>query len=315
MTWRHIDRPLFRWVKTLDRVVASVRPDDLRGDLVMIASDYGGTGKRTRYRTNAFVYADIKNSENWEGSRRAIRAAYMADGRRMSYKGLSDRQRADAVVPFLGAALQIEGVCLVTIVNKELRDLSIHREDYEKLRATFDLQARWKDSELDEAVRVTHTVACLIAGLSQPGHNIYWVSDQDELFANPSRHRDMGQLVSKFASIYVKHQLGELGVGTTIIDEGDRWEEDLAAVADLVAGGIAETVNAVAQACGGRLPSNLAVEYSGQLSDKADMIARWFWTVPGKLRRVALLFEKHPAGKYSVSKYELLADPGRLTLV
>jgi hypothetical protein len=306
MAWRHIENPLFRWVKTLDRVAASVCPDDLHGDLVMIASDYGGTGKRTRYRTNAFVYADIKNSEAWETARRAIRASYMADGRRMSYKGLSDRQRAEAVVPFLRAALLIEGLCLVTIVNKELRNLSIHQDDYDELRTTFDLRARWRDSELDEAVRVAHTVACLVAGLSQPGHNIYWISDEDELFANPDRHHDMGQLVSGFTSVYVRHTLGELGVGTTAIDEGDRWEEDLAAIADLVAGGIAETTNSVAQACGGRLPSNLAIEYSGSLSGKAELIARWLWTAPGALRRVALLFEKHPHGQYAVSKYEML---------
>src|SRR5687767_15340318 len=47
----------------------------------------------------------------------------LADGRRMAYKSLSDRQRAQALVPFLAAAEEIPGLCLVTIINREIRHL------------------------------------------------------------------------------------------------------------------------------------------------------------------------------------------------
>jgi hypothetical protein len=67
-------------------------------------------------------------------------------------------------------------------------------------------------------------------------------------------------MLSSWSSHYVKHNLGELGIGTTSIDEGDRIEEDLAAVADLVAGAAAEVVTRMAEQCGGRIPRDLAVE-------------------------------------------------------
>ena len=223
----------------------------------------------------------------------------------MSYKNLSDRQRAKALVPFLSASETIHGFCLVTIFNRTLRHLCLRTDDHDKMRGAADLQAKWKDRELEEAVRTTHIVARLVGGLSYPGQNIYWISDEDDLFANLERKHDMARMLSSFSSHYTHHALGELGIGTTALDEGDRHEEDLTAVADLIAGGIAETTNRLAEACGGRIPTNLAIEYTKEFLPKADTIVRWFWTGTGELRRVAIFFEQQPENQYSVSRYAM----------
>ena len=98
------------------------------------------------------------------------------------------------------------------------------------------------------------------------------------------------------------HKLGELGVGTTKLDEGDRWEEDVASVADLAAGGLADALNSLADWCGGRLPANLAIECKGDFSDKAALLSDWFWLAEGSLTRVAVVFESMADNQYAVFK-------------
>lgn len=308
MAWRNIQNPLYPWVTTLDRILKSVDPSSMQGPTMVIASDSGGTDKRSRYRVNVYLCVDLEASPEWEISRREVRRSYLADGRRMSYKGLSDRQRAKALIPFLSAAERIHGLCVVTVFNRMLRHLCLNPGDYVKMRNVAGLQALWKDQELEEALRMTQLVACLVGGLSQPGQNFYWISDQDNLLGNSKQSHDVGRLLSSFSSHYTHHALGDLGIGTTALDEGDRWEEDLTAVADLVAGGVAETANRLSEVCGGRIPTKLAVEYSKEFVPKADLIARWLWTGGGPLRRVAILFERELDRQYSVSKFEMVTE-------
>jgi hypothetical protein len=176
------------------------------------------------------------------------------------------------------------------------------------MRVRAQLQGRWNDQELEELLRTTHLVACLQGGLSKPDQNIYWISDQDNIFANAQRSQDVSRLLSKFSSYYVGHSLGELGIGTTALDEGDRLEEDLTAVTDLVAGGIAETTNRLSEVCGGRIPHNLAVEYPKKFLSKADLITQWFWAGGSSLRRVAVLFERQAGEGYGVSKLNMSTE-------
>jgi hypothetical protein len=305
--WRSIESP-FPWVKTLNRILTAENPADLSGQIMTIASDYGGTGKRSRYRVNVFLCVDLQNSVAWEIARRDVRQRYLADGRRMAYKDLSDRQRAQALVPFLVAAEEIPGLCLVTIVNRDIRHLYLSPGDHLKARDLIQLRSRWKDRDLEEAFRVSHVVACLAGGMSQPGQSIYWISDEDSLFSNSERSEDMGRILSWFSNHYVRHELAEVGLGTTALDEGDRAEEDLAAVADLVAGAISATTSRLSDACGGRIPYAVAVDSPKDFPPKADLIARWFWLGKGPLRRVALLFEREGRkGSIRVSRHRMVS--------
>jgi len=273
---------------------------------MLIASDYSGTDKKSRYHVTTILCTDMEASSRWELLRREVRRQYVADGRRMSYKALNDQNRARALIPFLSAAEYLHGLCLVIIVNKSIRHLCLNTAaDYQRMREVAKLQARWKDKELETMLRLTHFVAVVQGGLAQPGQNIYWISDDDSVFANMSRSKDVTRLFSSWSSHYVKHNLGELGVGTTSLDEGDRVEEDLAAVADLVAGAIAEVMTRMAEHCGGRIPRDLSVERNEPFLPKADLIAKWLWLGKSELRRVAVLFEKHSEG-FSCSRYQML---------
>lgn len=315
MPWRNIENPLYPWVRTMNRILTVESPPSIAGPTMLMASDYSGTDKKSRYHVTTILCTDMEASSRWEILRRQVRRRYLSDGRRMSYKALNDQNRAKALIPFLSAAEYLHGLCLVIVINKSIRHLCLNNSaNYQKMREVAKLQARWKDRELETMLRLTHFVAVVQAGLSQPGQNIYWISDEDSVFANLVRSKDVAGMLSSYTSHYIKHGLGELGVGTTSLDEGDRVEEDLAAVPDLVAGAIAEVMTRMAEQCGGRIPRDLAVERNENFLPKADLIARWLWLGRSDLRRVTVLFEKHPEG-FTCSRYQMLEDtPNRLIL-
>lgn len=307
MAWRSLRDPLFPFVRTLDRVLFAERPPTPRGPTMLIASDYGGTSSSSSYRIDVFVCADTYHSGGWEVERRDVRRRFLGDGRRMAYKSLSDRQRAEALVPFLSAARRISGLCLAFVMRKSIDGLCLPSAELPRLRQEAQLRARWKNRALADAVRVSHIVACIVGGMSQPNQNVYWISDEDTMFANSERAADLSRLLSTFTSYYVGHPLGELGIGTTVIDEGDRLEEDLAAVADLVAGGLAETTAELSKVCGGRIPTQVAVEYPKRLRPKAELISDWFWAPGGDLRRVAILAEQLDGRRYTVARHDMFS--------
>ena len=306
MSWATVADPLYPWVRTINRILTVEDPPTISGPTMYIASDQSGANKKSRYVVTAIVCADLEASSNWELLRRKVRGQYLEDGRRMSYKALNDGKRAKALIPFLSAAEYIHGLCLVIIVNKSIRHLCLNNAaDYQKVRSAAGLRARWKDQELESMLQTTHFIGCLYGGLSQLGQNVYWISDEDNIFANSLRKHDVAQMLSIYSSHYVKHSLGELGIGTTSLDEGDRFEEDFAAVADLAAGGIAEILTTMANDSGGSIPVHLALQRSKPFLPKADLISRWFWLGKSNLRRVAILFERQPKG-ISCSRYQML---------
>jgi hypothetical protein len=158
---------------------------------------------------------------------------------------------------------------------------------------------------LDTAVRFTHFLACLIAGFVRPEQRVYWISDEDNLLGSQAQREDVSRLLSSFSSYYMPDHRGQLGIGTTKLDEGDRWEEDISAVADLAAGGLAEATNRLSDACGGRLPADLSIEPCDPLLAKAKLIADWFWTARGALSRVCIVYEETPNGSYVSFKQDM----------
>jgi hypothetical protein len=142
--------------------------------------------------------------------------------------------------------------------------------------------------------------------LSQRDQHVYWVFDEDNMFGNERQGHDVSRLLSSLSSHYVRYPLGELGIGTTALDEGDRWEEDLTAIPDLIAGALAETTSRLLEKCGRHIPPTIAVPFDGPLLVKAERVAQWFWSHGSSLRRIAILFAQQADGHYAVSRHEMV---------
>lgn len=294
--WKPIPTPLYPWTRSFEKIISSYELPELSGTIIYAASDYGGSHKASKYQTISVLFVDLDNSRNWEIQRRQIRQRFLADGRRLSFKGLNDRQKQNALTPFLLSANFIRGVSVTLVISKAIDNLYLLKKDVEVASKSFGLESKWNYNSLETAIRVAHLVSVLTAGLTKENQDVYWTSDEDELFANAQKTRDLQKILGRLSAISISHKLNNLGMGTTIINEGDRLEEDLTAIPDLIAGAVSEIANKLAQSTGGRVPSNLAVPFSGEFSTKTDIISSWLWSKNQGFPKAVIVIEKHGKG-------------------
>ena len=304
--WNNVEEKDITWMGTFNRILSEAKLPELNGSTLYVTSDYSGYDGGSRYFVISILVADLDNSACWECFRRSVRSRYMADGRRMSFKKLNDANRLKALVPFLEASDEIEGLCLSIGIRKEIKNLYIDKKAFESVRNKGVLKGSWSAKSLENMFRIVHFVSLVIAGLAKPNQNIYWISDEDEILANPTRSSDVTRLISALTSMYVEHNLGELGVGTTRLDEGDRLEEDFAAVADLAAGAVSEMLTKV----GSTNPScsfygNAAHELPDYLSKKTEVILAWLGDESHRLKKSILLFEQAKDKMFGLTRLQL----------
>src|SRR6185437_758752 len=110
---------------------------------------------------SSFVVADMESSRKWESSRRIVRRDYLADGRRMAFKGLNDRNRRNALTPFLSAADEINGLCLTIAIDKRIRPLHTWKELFDQPEYPKHFEGKWNLQSLEAMFRVTHFCSIL----------------------------------------------------------------------------------------------------------------------------------------------------------
>ena len=263
---------------------------ELAGDPIYVATDIGGEHKGSGYTVYTALFASLPGSSEWEVRRRRVRSQFMADGRRMAFKRLNDNMRRRALEPFLDAAGWIDGLVLSLAFEKGFRPFLGPMEGHETWRSHLGLEEHWPAKKLDRLLISTNLVAMLIGGLGGEGQDICWISDQDALFANDAYSQDVLRAMGAISTLYVQHEPGELWIGTTAIDPGDRVEEDLASVADLVAAALGEIISKEAHERGDRL------WVPGDLSWKSTEIGYWLSGSFPKLRVATFAFRKAPRG-------------------
>ena len=147
-------------------------------------------------------------------------------------------------------------------------------------------------------------MSLFIAGFCKPDQNIYWISDQDMIFANPDKSEDVALLLSALTDMYVKDKLGELRIGTTSLDEGNHLE-DLAAIPDLCAGALSEYLTALCSMCGGKIVGGIAYPSPQGITLKTEQITSWIMANNPNLKRILLLFVSADKNKFGLTRLEI----------
>jgi hypothetical protein len=220
----------------------------------------------------------------------------------MSFKNLNDSHRRNALVPFLEAAESLEGHVVVVAVTKELAHLSTHGGSLETWKDLHGTHARWDPRAFEEMCRVTHFFSLFLLAWSAPHMNVSWITDEDEIVANPDRLEDAHQFAARITSIYVPHQLGEFMMNTAAVSAHERSFEDFLAVPDLAAGMVGEVLAVGSPQGGSRRPGEQGYK---PLSQKSEIIADWFWHRGGTLKKTCILVDRADGGKFSVGKLEM----------
>ncbi|MBS1792020.1 MAG: hypothetical protein JST85_30215 [Acidobacteria bacterium] len=303
MNWKQLQQPLFRWASSVERIICAQKLPEFSGTDILIASDYSGSHISSKYQVISALYVDLNTIQQWETNRKAIRQQFLPDGRRLSFKALNDKKRRKILIPFLQIADLLPALSLTVAIKKNIGNLCFREEELAQAKKSFGLECQWRHKHLETAMRVAHLISILVAGLSAPKQNIYWISDEDELFANPARSGDLQRILGKFTGHYIKHELGELGIGTTSIDEGDRLEEDLTAIPDLIAGAVSEIATRLCEIAGGRITPTIAIPVYERFSPKTEIINSWMWSTGSILKRIVIIFDSY--GKNGMTIFNL----------
>jgi len=268
-------------------------PDLRAASTILITSDYGGEHQSAKYQVLSFLLADIEMCRKWDEARLELRAKYFADKRRMSFKRLGDKPRQRALKPFLEAADNIPGLAFTVAIDSSIESLFAGPAPIHLNNPDFTIFRTWKRKTLEKAFRAIHFIAFLLAGLSSPGQNVLWFTDEDAIAANPDR---LGQLTNLFAwtaSSYLTFNLGHLRCGTTQCDDGSMRIEDLAAVPDLIAGAVSEQLQLVRDV-GPDMSSSVFWLHRGDFSSKTSLITWWLADTSKPLKRVLCLVDPVP---------------------
>jgi hypothetical protein len=305
--WRDLNCsiPTHPWVKAFnDRICTSPLPN-LSGKEIVIATDSSGLHRQNPFDILGLLIFDFDASIRWEVLRQSIRREILRDARRMSFKKLDEPVRQRALIPFLLAADQINGLCLSVAVNKRIDLLGGTALILEQLKSEGILQAKWSLESFRRMARMTTFVSFLIAGLCAEGQNICWISDEDEMFESPEKSKDTLRLLSSFLKMYVSWPLGKLSAGTTKLDqaEGDRFSEDFTAIADIAAGAFGELVMKLRKDMKGCIIDATTVDFLTEHSDKSNLLLTWLSDNTHQLKRISVVFDCRDDGKFRVAKF------------
>jgi hypothetical protein len=303
MMWHKIENSPFNWVSDFGKSFESVALPELTRDTIYIATDFSGSHKESSYEVISMLYMDAKASLNWELARQRWRSEYLPDLRSLSFKDLGDHLKQAALVPFLSITKEITGIVVSIVISKQVNNIWCDK-------ALFDMAAplrkgKWNAHFYEKAFCIAHFVSVLIAGLSQPNQNIYWMSDEDDILANPDKIADVALITSAFTSRYTPHPLGKLNIETTAMSSNLVFFEDLCAIPDLAAGSLCEVVNFYASHNSGSLPRNENIHLGPLFSDKTNTVARWTLNSTVTFKQIRILIDKDAGGIVRMATMEI----------
>jgi hypothetical protein len=230
--WNDLSNPHIPWVSSFNRIIKSVDPALIQGDTILISSDYSGEHAKSKYLTFSILAIDLSKAGEWELRRRHVRDSLLPGKRRMSFKGLNDIYKRNAMPHFIELANSLNGLLVNVVVNKGIDNL-IYSESLHSILTELKLISyNWTVGAFKRTSTLLHFVALVIAGLIREKQNVYWYSDEDNMFANETISKDVCMILGKLSGIYVRTTPGELGVGTTKLNEEDFFEEDLNSISD-----------------------------------------------------------------------------------
>lgn len=270
-------------------VLAAGPMPDLHGPCVFVGSDYSGSHVGSSYDIYAMLLLDSVGCRQMIDARGDVRG--LLGSRRMSYKGLNDGLKRRVLIPFLANADRIPGLCVAIAVSKSVG--SLFRGDMEGVSPELFPCLEWGKHLFERALRVVHFVSFFIAGVTCPGQDVFWFTDEDEIAANDNRLTLLTKLWGNILSHYLVHDLRHLRCGTTGCDNGSNQIEDLTIIPDLVAGALSDLLTSV----GGNVRNGIVTSFALQIKPKATVLGHWLSRSDGNLKKLILRIEKEPGSE------------------
>lgn len=291
--WRWVDRG--DQMDVLGHVVARHELDhpgslpDLRLCAKLCAAiDWGGLDDSTQFSSLAVLLADEHGCETWYQLRQQVRGQYLPDGRRLSYKTLSDRVRQRALPAFLVAADEIPGLLFTVLVDRQIRTLTSEPDLPARVDFAGAVFGRDDYRRLETTVQF---VGFLLAGLSKAGQPGQVLLDEDNIVANRAQQSAVCKAFSLAMKDRLPHMLGAWTVSDAACARDRLLVEDLLAVVDLAAGALADLASNEPHLHDRPAGGDVLADPSA-LKRKTRAILSWLGLADRALKRLALVIRK-----------------------
>lgn len=267
-----------------------------------MGTDTGGLHKECPFEVIGMIFLDLEASMTWESRRQYVRKTILKDGRRISFKKCDEAIRRRALIPLLGAANTIPGLCVCIGIHKQISSLGVPLQALVSLQNDSTLRARWTAPSFARMTRMAHLISLFLAGIGRDGQSVTWISDEDEMFESQQKAEDTRRILAAFSSMHVRWKPNRLQMGTTKLDVGDRFEEDLTAIPDLAAGAFGEALSTLFVETGGQVTNSPRSTLNSGLSEKASLLMSWWEDDSHALSRLGIVFDRRSDGKFCVHR-------------
>jgi hypothetical protein len=303
--WRRVDAPnlgfFFNFGECMSLLDARF-PGVLRrvSDGVMVlASDYSGQHKGATHEAYSFLVTTDKEVDAWLPLRSEFRQRWLPDGRRLSFKRLSDSLRWKALQPYLATIASLQGNLLTFLVDRRVQSF-LNTGIAPLIQCLEDcFPAGTPLGTAEKIFRHAGLLALVIAGMRQQDQRSYWISDADETLATYERREGLGRLICYLTFGFTGWRSpNEMVFGTTDSEFAPEWAEDVAAIPDLFAGTYCKL--------SGVLPTRFGSECSFRIvaakdqlgvDKRARFIANWMCLASSSLRSILLRLDIDDDGK------------------
>jgi hypothetical protein len=268
--------------------------------VMIIASDYSGQHKGATHEAYSFLITTDSALQEWLPSLRAFRERWLPDNRRLSYKKLNEPVRWRALPSFLAMASGLHGNLFSILVDKRVASFIDGGPDAAIDSFPDCFPVHTKRGTIEKMFRLAGLVSLILAGLRRENQESNWISDHDETLDSHEKREGFKRLASYLTfGLTGWRNPAANWFGTTESELTPYWSEDVAALADLVAGAYCQMSE--------HLPTFFGTETwetriaSAYVDDpRARMMANWLSSA-GSLKHVLLRLEPDTAGEVRCS--------------
>ena len=274
-------------------------PDLRRDPCLVLASDYGGEHKESKYHVFAYLIADRPGIlRHWDHARKKIRRDFLGNQRRISYKTLGDGMKRRALIPFLKAANTINGLLFCVAFDKSVAPISPSIVWPNGMDVAARYEPFWKPKVWEKLIRVLMFGGVLVGGLSQPGQSLHWITDDDEIIPNDKCLPLACDMAGTVVGHYIEGPM-ELQLGIAGKFDDEYRAEDLISIVDLAAGAVADAFTSFPDDTI-LVSKNLLVPSGASVTTKAKLIYAWLSYSMTPLKKIVCLASPIEGGLFHV---------------
>jgi hypothetical protein len=299
MAWRRLENPRFGLANRISDAIAALEwhePGSLldvrESQEFLLACDFAGAHADAQHESFAFLLGAIGQTGPWMEARGEVRDQLLSGRGEMSYKGLNDARRQRALAPFLMAANLFPGNLVVVMVSKKLKRLFDNPGEQVFFPELIVAVRNWNAKSFHRLLLVATLGALLTSGLAASSQDLLWVTDQDEIAPNSTKHDHAGHVIHHCLERYAPDLRGVLTFATTEANVDDFLLRDAVAITDLAAGCLVDAFGASNRGS----ERALWVSPASALTRKAQVILDWFAQRDHKLRRLVICLNESDDG-------------------